>query len=146
MNWWYVLTLFAYLPFVLSVYILITRYQQINKIWVILLGGSLLFGAAPSIAFLFLLVYRKTFLYNPDTLDYSAQEQSVSVNQTVTPVLSDYESISQPPIARKKTISALGMLISVFLVMYGLVVVGFFVFISLIFLSIARCAGSSKCM
>lgn len=128
--------LIFYSPFLLALYVLISHHKQISIVWTIILLGSLLTGAAPFVALIFLASQRK-MLQHPEV------ESSVQHSPTSSTVSASPEGTTGTMGLGRKSGTALGTLVGAVLWISGLAVVGFFVIVTL---AVIQCSNDPKCM
>lgn len=143
--------LLFYIPVILAIYAVITRYQQINPVWIVLLIISLFTGAGPIVALLFLAVNKK--MLQGQTPPTATAPQAPSVQSTVmvypeptagnlaSPIPQTVSSGFTPQ--QKAAGTVLGSVVGVILWISGLIAVGFFVIVTI---AIIQCANDPKCM
>ncbi len=159
---WNIFTLLYYIPVLLSLYIVVTRYKKIYWPWFVLLGLSIVLGAAPLVSLIFLASHRNMLKTEaqPAPIEPSVQVNSPlpvypSVFQILNPAAIsqsdinsasnlDNKSVQQISVSNtKKAASGLGIIVSIILWVSGLITVGIFVLFAAVTIS---CAGNSKCM
>lgn len=116
--------LIFYIPVLIALYIMATRYKQISPLWVVLLLLSLFTGGGPIVALIFLATNKKVLQEGTQSATRIAQtpviQTTVYPDAATGPHSSNTTSYSTIHVTPKKAGSALGGAVSVILWVSGL--------------------------
>lgn len=138
-----------YIPVLVAIYALITRHDQIHNasFCLVLLMLSLFTGAGPIVALCLLFVIRKSLKSQAqqptNATPIQTNQTTVYPGTTADTLASNITPSATFQITPKKAGTVLGSVIGAVLWISGLVVVGFFVIVTI---AVIQCANDPKCM